>query len=138
MLDDTYNANVASVNAAIDTLATFSGRRILVLGDMAELGEKARYYHEQVGQYAQRRGIDNLFTLGVLSQSASEFYGAHGFHFDSVENLVDALQAELSSEHRDISILVKGSRSSKMERVVEAIEVSPLGKLDRRRERIAC
>ena len=138
VLDDTYNANVASVNAAIDTLATFSGRRILVLGDMAELGEKARYYHEQVGQYAQRRGIDNLFTLGVLSQSASEFYGAHGFHFDSVENLVDALQAELSSEHRDISILVKGSRSSKMERVVEAIEVSPLGKLDRRRERVAC
>ncbi|AXR07496.1 UDP-N-acetylmuramoyl-tripeptide--D-alanyl-D-alanine ligase [Salinimonas sediminis] len=138
LLDDTYNANVASVNAAIDTLATFSGVRVLVLGDMAELGEKARYYHAQVGEYAQQKGIDYLLTLGVLSQSASEVYGDAGEHFSDVESLVADVLARLSAEQRDISVLVKGSRSSKMERVVEAIEASPLGKRDRRRERIAC
>ncbi|RDV29064.1 UDP-N-acetylmuramoyl-tripeptide--D-alanyl-D-alanine ligase [Alteromonas aestuariivivens] len=138
LLDDTYNANVASVNAAIDTLAGFSGKRVLVLGDMAELGEKSRYYHEQVGQYALEKGIDALFTLGVLSQSASAVFSDQGQHFSSVEDLVAQLETTLMSEQRDISILVKGSRSSKMERVVAAIEASPLGKLDSRRERIAC
>ncbi|QJR80027.1 UDP-N-acetylmuramoyl-tripeptide--D-alanyl-D-alanine ligase [Alteromonas pelagimontana] len=138
LLDDTYNANVASVNAAIDTLASFSGVRVLVLGDMAELGEKARYYHEQVGKYALEKGIDHLFTLGVLSQSASAIYGNTGEHFSDVDSLVAALEHRLLNEHRDISILVKGSRSSRMERVVIAVEASPVGKLDRRRERIAC
>lgn len=138
LLDDTYNANVASVNAAIDTLATFSGLRVLVLGDMAELGEKARFYHEEVGRYALENGINYLFTLGVLSQSASSVFGSNGQHFSDVESLMAEMEDRLLSEQRDISILVKGSRSSKMERVVNAIEVSPLGKLDRRRERIAC
>ena len=138
LLDDTYNANVASVNAAIDTLSTFSGLRVLILGDMAELGEKARFYHEQVGEYAQQKGIDYLFTLGVLSQSASAVYGKQGFHFTSVEALMETLRSVLMADQRDISVLVKGSRSSRMERVVEAIEVSRLGKFERRRERIAC
>ncbi len=138
LLDDTYNANVASVNAAIDTLASFSGVKLLVLGDMKELGEKSRYYHEQVGSYAREKGIDMLFTLGVLSQSASSVYGANGEHFSNIDDLLEVLKARLLSEQRDISILVKGSRSSRMERVVEAIEASELGKLERRRERIAC
>ncbi len=138
LLDDTYNANVASVSAAIDTLASFSGKRVLILGDMAELGEKARYYHEQVGQYALEQGIDTIVTLGVLSQCASAVFGANGYHFSDIESLIDNLENTLSFEHRDISILVKGSRSSRMERVVKAIEESPVGKLNRRRERIAC
>ncbi|GGW94246.1 UDP-N-acetylmuramoyl-tripeptide--D-alanyl-D-alanine ligase [Alteromonas halophila] len=138
LLDDTYNANVASVNAAIDTLASFSGVKLLVLGDMKELGEKSRYYHEQVGSYAREKGIDMLFTLGVLSQSASSVYGEQGEHFSDIDSLIEALKGRLLSEQRDISILVKGSRSSRMERVVEAIEASELGKLERRRERIAC
>ncbi|MEW9797215.1 UDP-N-acetylmuramoyl-tripeptide--D-alanyl-D-alanine ligase [Alteromonas sp. CYL-A6] len=138
LLDDTYNANVASVNAAIDTLASLSGIKVLVLGDMKELGEKSRYYHEQVGKYAQAKGIDMLFTLGVLSQSASSVYQHNGAHFSDIDSLMDALQDRLLSEQRDISILIKGSRSSRMERVVEAIEASALGKLERRRERIAC
>lgn len=138
LLDDTYNANVASVNAAIDTLASFSGVKLLVLGDMQELGEKARYYHEQVGSYAREKGIDMLFTLGVLSQSASAVYGSQGEHFSEIDDLLEMLTGRLLSEQRDISILVKGSRSSRMERVVEAIEASELGKLERRRERIAC
>lgn len=136
LLDDTYNANVASVNAAIDLLSSFSGRKILVLGDMGELGEKARFYHEQVGENAKQKGIDNLYTLGVLSQSASDAFGGH--HFSDLEQLVSKLNEDIGIEKRDISILVKGSRSAKMERVVRALEASPVGKLERLRERIAC
>lgn len=136
VLDDTYNANVASVNAAIDLLASFYGRKILVLGDMGELGEKARYYHEQVGEYAKQKGITDLYTLGVLSQSASDSFGGH--HFSNVEEMVEQLNSDIGHEQRDISILVKGSRSARMERVVKALEESPVGKLERVRERLAC
>jgi UDP-N-acetylmuramoyl-tripeptide--D-alanyl-D-alanine ligase len=136
VLNDTYNANVASVSAAIDLLASFSGRRILVLGDMGELGEKARFYHEQVGENARTQGIDDLYTLGVLSQSASDVFG--GQHFSGLEQLVEKICRDIGYEKRDITILVKGSRSAKMERVVKALEDSPVGKLERVRERIAC
>ncbi|MFT6897010.1 MAG: UDP-N-acetylmuramoyl-tripeptide--D-alanyl-D-alanine ligase [Paraglaciecola sp.] len=138
ILDDTYNANVASVNAAIDLLASFAGRRVLVLGDMAELGERARFYHQQVGQYAQEKGIDQLYSVGVLSQSASDVFAKNGRHFSDKSTLVSALTACLSTEKRDISILVKGSRSARMEDVVSALEDSPVGKSERFREQIAC
>jgi UDP-N-acetylmuramoyl-tripeptide--D-alanyl-D-alanine ligase len=138
ILDDTYNANVASVNAAIDLLASFAGHKILVLGDMGELGDKARYYHEKVGEYALQKGIDGLYTLGVLSQSASEVFKHKGKHFNQMGNLVAHVNEQLKYEQRDISILVKGSRSSHMERVVVALEDSPVGKFERIRERIAC
>ncbi len=138
LIDDSYNANVTSVNAAIDLLSSFSGRQVLVLGDMGELGEKARYYHEQVGAYARQQGIHDLLTLGVLSQSASAEFGQLGHHFSDVDAMVGYLEQHLASEQRDITILVKGSRSARMERVVEAIEASPLGKRFRVRERIAC
>ncbi|MFT4994066.1 MAG: UDP-N-acetylmuramoyl-tripeptide--D-alanyl-D-alanine ligase, partial [Paraglaciecola sp.] len=138
ILDDTYNANVASVNVAIDLLASFAGRKVLVLGDMAELGEKARYYHEKVGEYALQHGINELYSLGVLSQSASEVFKDHGKHFSKVQTLVSYLNEQLGGEQRNISILVKGSRSARMERVVHALEVSPVGKLERLRESLAC
>lgn len=138
LLDDTYNANVASVNAAIDLLSSFSGRRILILGDMAELGEKGRYYHEQVGEYARDSGVDRLYSLGELSRHSSHVMDNKGKHFEDVEKLVSELSADFAQEKCDISILVKGSRSSKMERVVAALEESPVGKLDRSRESIAC
>jgi UDP-N-acetylmuramoyl-tripeptide--D-alanyl-D-alanine ligase len=138
ILDDTYNANVGSVNAAIDLLSSFAGRKILVLGDMAELGEKARYYHEQVGEYAKQKGIDRLYTLGVLSQSASDVFADSGRHFSRLEQIVEFINKQTFPEKCDISILVKGSRSARMELVVEALEVSPLGKLERFRGRIAC
>ncbi|MFB0912952.1 MAG: cyanophycin synthetase, partial [Glaciecola sp.] len=138
LLDDTYNANVASVHAAIDLLATFSGNRIFVFGDMAELGDKARYYHEQVGEYAKSKGITAIYSLGVLSQFASAVFDDNGFHFDSKEALIDILNQNVADEQRNISILVKGSRSSKMELVVKAIEESPVGKSERCRAHIAC
>jgi UDP-N-acetylmuramoyl-tripeptide--D-alanyl-D-alanine ligase len=138
ILDDTYNANVGSVNAAIDLLSTFAGRKILVLGDMAELGEKARYYHEKVGEYAKQKGLDNLYTLGVLSQSASDVFAGQGRHFSRLEQMIEFINQQTLSEQCDISILVKGSRSARMELVVKALEGSPLGKLERFRERFAC
>jgi UDP-N-acetylmuramoyl-tripeptide--D-alanyl-D-alanine ligase len=146
ILDDTYNANVGSVNAAIDLLSNFSGRKILILGDMAELGEKAHYYHEQVGEYAKQKGIDKLYTLGLLSQSASDVFDGQGRHFSRLEQMVEFIKlqalseklSEKSSEKCDLSILVKGSRSSRMELVVKALEESPLGKPERFRELIVC
>lgn len=138
ILDDTYNANVASVNAAIDVLSSFPGRRIAILGDMGELGEKARYYHEKVGEYAQQKGVNDFYSLGVLSQSASDVFGSSGHHFSDLGELVASLNEQLAYEKQDITILIKGSRSARMENVVKALEESPLGKFERSRERIAC
>jgi UDP-N-acetylmuramoyl-tripeptide--D-alanyl-D-alanine ligase len=138
IIDDTYNANVGSVNAAIDLLSSFAGRKILVLGDMGELGEKARFYHGQVGEYAKQKGIDQLYTLGVLSQSASDAFAGRGRHFSRLEQMVEFINQQTLTDQCDICILVKGSRSARMELVVKALEDSPLGKLERFRERIAC
>jgi UDP-N-acetylmuramoyl-tripeptide--D-alanyl-D-alanine ligase len=138
ILDDTYNANVGSVNAAIDLLSSYAGIKILVLGDIGELGEKARFYHEQVGDYAKQKGIDKLYTLGVLSQCASDVFVDQGCHFSRLEKMVEFINQQTLSEKCDISILVKGSRSARMELVVKALEESPLGKLERFRERFAC
>lgn len=126
VIDDTYNANVASAKAALDVLASFSGYRVMVLGDMGELGAHAREYHEEVGEHAIVAGIDNLFTLGVLSQSASQTFNGHGGqHFDNQDALVSAL-ADIMNTYNDVTILVKGSRSARMERIVDAlVEYAP-------------
>lgn len=119
IIDDTYNANVASAKAALDVLASFAGYRVMVLGDMGELGAHARAYHEEVGAHAVDAGIDNLFTLGVLSQSASQTFNGHGGqHFDNKDELVDALII-IMKQQTNVTILVKGSRSAHMELVVE-------------------
>lgn len=123
LIDDSYNANVGSVKAALDMLAVYQGLRIMVLGDMGELGEQARQYHEEVGAYAIDAGIDNLFTLGVLSQSASEvFNGRGGKHFSDVTTLVETILTTTQGAATPITILVKGSRSAHMERVIEALQ----------------
>lgn len=128
LIDDSYNANVGSVKAALDMLAVYPGYRLMVLGDMGELGQQAREYHTEVGAYAMQVGIDNLFTFGVLSQSASDaFSGQGGRHFSTLEGLVQAIAttmhektAQQPSQH--VTILVKGSRSARMERVIEALQ----------------
>lgn len=121
VIDDTYNANVESIKAAIELLASFPGRRVLALGDMAELGQDARSYHQEVGSFAKSLGIDDLFTVGVLSQATSDAFGATNCHFSEKPDLVKRLTAALAGEEKQISILVKGSRSSKMELVVQDI-----------------
>lgn len=118
LIDDTYNANVESVKAAIDLLASYSGYRILVFGDMGELGADARLYHEEIGLYAKKSGINLLFTLGVLSQSASDLFNGQGAHFSSRQALLQRL-LPIVSEQQEVTLLVKGSRSAKMELVVQ-------------------
>ncbi len=121
LIDDTYNANVESVKAATDLLASYSGRRILILGDMGELGSDARRYHQEVGEFAKKQGIDDLLTLGVLSQNIADAFGNKGQHFEHREQLISSLQSLLVAEEQEIIILVKGSRSAHMEHVVTDI-----------------
>jgi UDP-N-acetylmuramoyl-tripeptide--D-alanyl-D-alanine ligase len=116
VIDDTYNANPDSVRAAIDVLAQMAAPRILVLGDMGEVGNDGRQYHEEVGAYARAKGIEHVLTLGDLARHAVNAYGAGARHFDSVEKLNDALAAIFAA---DATVLVKGSRFMKMERVVQ-------------------
>ena len=116
VIDDTYNANPDSVRAAIDVLAGAAAPRILVLGDMGEVGDDGRAYHEEVGAYAKARGVDRLLTLGELARHASGAFGAQGAHFGDVEQLDAALDAAINSQ---ATVLVKGSRFMKMERVVQ-------------------
>ena len=121
IFDDTYNANVESIKAAIELLASFPGRRILILGDMAELGSDARSYHQDVGMYAKELRIDNLLTLGVLSQATSDAFDNKPTHFSEKSHLMKYLTEIVADDATQISMLVKGSRSSKMELVVQDI-----------------
>ena len=113
IIDDTYNANPDSVRAAIDVLAGCPAPTVLVLGDMGEVGEQGEAFHHEVGAYALSKQINHLFALGDATRHAVKAFGAGGRHFDSVESLVAAIQGR--------SILVKGSRFMKMERVVAAL-----------------
>jgi UDP-N-acetylmuramoyl-tripeptide--D-alanyl-D-alanine ligase len=118
VIDDTYNANPDSVRAAIDVLAAAPGKRVLVLGDMGELGSRARDLHAEIGAYARAAGIDRLFLLGELSVHAARAYGEDARHCASAEELAGALLPELAP---GTTVLVKGSRFMQMERVVEAL-----------------
>lgn len=122
LIDDTYNANPDSVRAAIDVLAECDGWRVLVLGDLGELGPNELSMHADLGAYAKSAGIDQLYTVGVLSaQAANAFNGAQ--HFDSHEQVVPQLRADMK---QGVTVLVKGSRGSRMENVVNPlIEASP-------------
>ena len=120
VVDDTYNANPDSVCAAIDVLAELPAPRLLVLGDMGEVGDQGPQFHAEAGVHAAQAGIDQLFTLGVQSaQAAARFAGAR--HFEDMVALNAAVLAELAELPQAGSVLVKGSRFMKMERVVEAI-----------------
>jgi UDP-N-acetylmuramoyl-tripeptide--D-alanyl-D-alanine ligase len=118
ILDDTYNANPDSVRAGIDVLASTVGRKLLVLGDMGEIGEASGQYHDEIGGYAKSQGIDRLFALGDASQLAVRNFGEGARHFCNVEKLIAAVEKELGP---DTTVLVKGSRFMKMERVADAL-----------------
>lgn len=119
LIDDTYNANPASMRAAIDVLASQPGKRLLVVGDMGELGENEAALHAELGAYAKAAGVDALHALGVLSAKAVEAYGRGASHHETVENLVAALLPALDA---DTAVLVKGSRFMRMERVVDLLQ----------------
>ncbi|MDR0379689.1 MAG: UDP-N-acetylmuramoyl-tripeptide--D-alanyl-D-alanine ligase [Candidatus Accumulibacter sp.] len=122
VLDDTYNANPDSVRAGIDVLAATVGRKILVLGDMGEIGEMSGQFHDEIGGYAKSQGIDRLLAFGESSALAAKNFGVGGEHFRKLEGIVAALLAELTPE---TIVLVKGSRFMRMERVIDAITVAP-------------
>ncbi|WP_245611693.1 UDP-N-acetylmuramoyl-tripeptide--D-alanyl-D-alanine ligase [Nevskia soli] len=122
LLDDSYNANPTSLRAALDLLAGLPGNRWLVLGDMRELGGDEAAIHEEAGRTARALGIDRLYTVGALAQHAAAGFGAQAYHFPTAEALIEALRDELAAaDAAKVSLLVKGSRSSRMERVVAAL-----------------
>ena len=115
IIDDTYNANPDSVRAAIDVLKARRGKRLLVLGDMGELGPAARDMHSEIGIYAKHANLDGVFALGKLTEATVMAMGASGWHFDSIDGLVEEVLPRLAP---NVTVLVKGSRFMKMERVV--------------------
>jgi UDP-N-acetylmuramoyl-tripeptide--D-alanyl-D-alanine ligase len=118
LIDDSYNANPESVAAAIGVLAHRGGRGWLVLGDMRELGADAARLHAEVGERARLAGLDGLWTVGALAAEASRAFGAGARHFDRQSELIEALRGALAA---DVHCLVKGSRGSRMDRVVDAL-----------------
>jgi len=118
IIDDTYNANPSSLQAGLEVLAMMPGKRILVLGDMAELGEDSTALHSQVAALAREHDVQYLFALGEQSASAVEEFGNGGMHFANHDELAESLRTELD-EHS--VVLIKGSRRMQMERIVNAM-----------------
>jgi UDP-N-acetylmuramoyl-tripeptide--D-alanyl-D-alanine ligase len=106
------------VRAAIDVLARARGDRWLVLGDMGEVGDNGPAFHREVGEYARSAGIDRMFTTGELAKGAAAAYGRGAQHFDDVTLLGASLARET---HAGVTVLVKGSRFMRMERIVTAL-----------------
>jgi UDP-N-acetylmuramoyl-tripeptide--D-alanyl-D-alanine ligase len=118
IIDDTYNANPSSLEAALKVLSHYKGARYLVLGDMGELGDTEIELHKDAGELAKQLGIDKLFTLGELSINALQGFGSDSFYFETHNELNEAL---LNYLDEDVTVLVKGSRAMQMERVVNAL-----------------
>jgi UDP-N-acetylmuramyl pentapeptide synthase len=121
IIDDSYNANPGSVRAALDHLTHLSGRRILVLGNMAELGVTAPALHREIGEYARGR-CDLLFAIGELAGEAAAAFGPAGCLVPDLEAARAALEPLLAS---DVTILVKGSRVMGLDRLVKTLESEP-------------
>lgn len=121
IFDDTYNANPGSMSAALKVLAQYSGERIFIMGDMVELGPQTEEYHRSMGVLAKELGIQHLFAYGPLSRAAAKAFGASGHAFDSQTELSDAVKKLLQA---DTVVLIKGSRKTKMENVVNQLIVS--------------
>ncbi len=118
LIDDSYNANPSSVRAGIEVLADLDGRKWLVLGDMAELGAFAHASHAEIGSFARERGVERLFATGELAQLAVESFGAGAEWYADVDALARVLDESATAETR---VLIKGSRVSRLERVVAAL-----------------
>jgi UDP-N-acetylmuramoyl-tripeptide--D-alanyl-D-alanine ligase len=118
IVDDSYNANPSSMKAGIEVLRGVDARRWMVMGDMGELGDAAETSHGEIGRFAREHGVDRLFATGKLAALAVEAFGAGAQWFADTESLARAVNAELTSE---VCVLVKGSRSNRLERVVDAL-----------------
>ncbi len=118
VLDDSYNANPDSVIAAIEVLARAPGRKLLVLGDMGEVGAHGADFHAEIGRRARAANIDGLYLLGDLCIHAAAAFGKGAGHYGDIDALLDALEPRLAA---DVTVLIKGSRFMRMERVVQAL-----------------
>ncbi len=118
LIDDSYNASPESAQAALSVLASSAGTKIFVLGDMGELGDAAASMHAELGGFARRAGVDYLLALGTLSAEAVRTFGAGGEHFRDVDGLLQALRPHLDGS---TTVLVKGSRFMRMERIVRVL-----------------
>lgn len=121
LIDDTYNANPDSMRAAIDVLAKQTGEKILVLGDMGELGADAQAMHFEIGKYAKAAGLNKLYCLGEMSVAMVEGFGAGAEHFATPEAIAQKVIPQLNSK---ATVLVKGSRFMRMERVVNLLQAT--------------
>jgi len=126
LIDDSYNANPDSVRAAIDVLAATPGKKILVLGDMGEIGDRAGQFHDEIGGYAKSQGVDRLYALGEQSAVAARNFGPGGLHFTDVDALIAAISSDLDA---NTVVLVKGSRFMRMERIANALSVNGAAEL---------
>ncbi len=130
LIDETYNANPDSVRAAIDLLAQHHGYRVLIFGDMGEVGARSTQFHREIGAYARSRGIDRLLAVGPSAQGAVDAFGAGASHFGTIEELMDAaldltrgsLEQGAVADAANITFLVKGSRFMRLERVIRALQ----------------
>ena len=120
MIDDSYNANPESVRAALSVLASTLGKKILILGDMGELGDNAVDFHECIGEEARLIGIDRLFALGELSAHSVKKFGAGAQHFKNIEDLMAVVESALAP---NVTLLIKGSRFMQMDRIVRKFEL---------------
>jgi UDP-N-acetylmuramoyl-tripeptide--D-alanyl-D-alanine ligase len=121
IIDDTYNANPDSARAAIAVLARAVSARWLVLGDMGELGDQGSAFHREIGEYARAAGVDRVLATGELAAHTVAAFGPGGEHFASIDALIAGLRTSLTTAGPNVTLLVKGSRFMRMERVVEAL-----------------
>ncbi len=131
VIDDTYNANPDSMRAAIAVLAAAASPRVLVIGDMGEVGDYSAAFHREIGEFAREQGIDAMYALGAESLASVQAFGAQARHFETLDALLEALLAAPLDVTHAVSgtagetprgtILVKGSRFMRMERVVQAL-----------------
>jgi UDP-N-acetylmuramoyl-tripeptide--D-alanyl-D-alanine ligase len=120
LIDDSYNASPGSFFAAIDVLSRLSGQKILVMGDMKELGIDADSAHSSIGKYAANAKLDALWATGEKSKLAIDAYNGKGRHFENKEKLIEGL---LDITNSDLTVLIKGSRGAKMNEVVTALKI---------------
>lgn len=118
VIDDSYNANPLSMHTALQALSHYPGERICILGDMGELGETAQESHRELGHQAKKLGIDRLYAVGNLSRFVVEAFGDNAQHFPSKSALIAAIKGSLKN---NMTILIKGSFSAKMEEIAAAL-----------------
>ena len=125
LINDSYNANPDSLAAGIKVLCSLEGSAWLALGDMGELGVETEQLHRQAAATARQLGVEKLFGIGAMSCIASEEFGESGYCFERIDDMAQAIGAQI---HKGVNLLVKGSRSAGMEKLVDALTQPPGGR----------